>query len=92
VRISFDNPDIRLKPNMFANVSFFTPKQTMTVVPTSAIVLKNDTDRVFVEVAPWTFEPHRVEVGFQQNNQAVVKSGVKPGDRIVVKGGVLLND
>jgi cobalt-zinc-cadmium efflux system membrane fusion protein len=92
VRILFDNPEIRLKPNMFADVSFFTPRQTVPVVPTAAIILKNDTDRVFVEVAPWTFEPRRVEVGFQQNNQAVVKSGVKAGDRIVVKGGVLLND
>ena len=55
-------------------------------------MLKNDGDRVFVEVEPWMFEPRQVEVGFQQGEQAIIKSGVKAGDRVVVKGGVLLND
>jgi cobalt-zinc-cadmium efflux system membrane fusion protein len=92
VRIAFRNPDTRLKPNMFANVSFFTPKRTVTVVPTTALILKNDTDQVFVEVAPWTFEARRVETNSQQGDQAVVLNGLRPGDRVVVKGGVLLND
>ena len=92
VRIAFRNPDTRLKPNMFANVTFLTPKQMMPVVPTTALVLKNETDQVFVEVEPWKFEERPVEVGFQEGNQAVIKSGLKAGDRVVVKGGVLLND
>jgi cobalt-zinc-cadmium efflux system membrane fusion protein len=92
VRIAFQNPDIRLKPNMFANVSFFTPKRTMPVVPTMSLVLKDDTDQVFVEVEPWIFEARPVEIGFQQGDVSIVESGLKAGDRIVVKGGVLLND
>jgi len=56
------------------------------------LVLKNETDRVFVEVAPWTFEARPVEVDFQQGDQAVVEHGLNAGERIVVKGGVLLND
>ncbi|HMA73305.1 MAG TPA: efflux RND transporter periplasmic adaptor subunit [Xanthobacteraceae bacterium] len=92
VRIAFDNPDIRLKPNMFADATFVAPKQMVDVVPTSALVLKNESDQVFVEVAPWTFEARTVEVGFQQGDQAVIKSGLKASERIVVKGGVLLND
>jgi cobalt-zinc-cadmium efflux system membrane fusion protein len=92
IRIVFDNPDMKLKPNMFADATFLAPRQMMQVVPTQALVLKNETDRVFVEVAPWTFEPRPVEVGFQQGDQAVVERGLKAGERIVVKGGVLLND
>ena len=92
VRIAFPNPDIRLRPNMFANVSFITPAQTMTVIPTTALILKNDADQVFVEVEPWVFEARRVETGFQRGDGVIVKSGVKAGDRVVVKGGVLLND
>ena len=92
VRIAFPNPGIRLKPNMFANVSFITPAQPMTVVPTAALVMKDDADRVFVEVAPWTFEPRPVEIDAQQADLAIVKSGLKVGDRVVIKGGVLLND
>src|SRR6266404_723717 len=91
IRIAFDNPDMKLKPNMFADATFLAPRQTMQVVPTRALVLKEETDRVFVEVAPWTFEARPVEVGFQQGDQAVVEHGLKAGERIVVKGGVLLN-
>ena len=55
-------------------------------------MLKDDADQVFVEVAPWTFEPRRVEISFQKGDDVIVKSGVKAGERVVVKGGVLLND
>lgn len=92
VRIAFANPGVRLKPNMFANVDFLAPPQRMTVVPTTALVLKNDSDQVFVEVAPWTFQPRRVETGFQIGGEVAVKAGVKPGERVVTRGGVLLND
>jgi membrane fusion protein, heavy metal efflux system len=92
IRIAFDNPDMKLKPNMFADATFLAPRQMVQVVPTQALVLKNETDRVFVEVAPWTFEARSVEVGFQQGDQAVVERGLKAGERIVIKGGVLLND
>jgi cobalt-zinc-cadmium efflux system membrane fusion protein len=83
---------MKLKPNMFADATFLAPRQMLQVVPTQALVLKEETDRVFVEVAPWTFEPRPVEVGFQQGDQAIVERGLKAGERIVVKGGVLLND
>ena len=92
VRIAFPNPEDRLKPAMFASVTFFAAPQTVSIVPTAALVLKKDSNRVFVETAPWTFEPRPVKTGFQQGDQIVIQEGLKAGDRIVVKGGVLLND
>src|SRR5262245_43783166 len=92
VRIAFPNPGIRLKPNMFANVSFLSAPHAAATVPATALVMKNESDRVFVEVAPWTFVPRPVEVSYQQGNSAVLKSGLAAGERAVVKGGVLLND
>jgi membrane fusion protein, heavy metal efflux system len=92
VRVAFRNPDMRLKPNMFANATFLAPRRMVPIVPTTALVLREETDHVFVETAPWVFEPRRVEIGFQESDQATVSSGLKAGERIVVKGGVLLND
>lgn len=92
VRITFDNPGTRLKPGMFANVMFYTPLQRVPVVPTTALVLKEDTNQVFVEVEPWTFEARTVEPSFQQGEQVVLKSGLNAGERIVTRGGVLLGD
>jgi cobalt-zinc-cadmium efflux system membrane fusion protein len=38
------------------------------------------------------FEQRRIETSFQKGDDVIVKSGVKAGDRVVTKGGVLLND
>jgi cobalt-zinc-cadmium efflux system membrane fusion protein len=92
VRIAFDNPDTRLRPGMFATVSFVAPAQRVPVVPASALIPKDDATQVFVETAPWTFAPRNVTIGFQQGDDVVLSDGVKPGDRVVVKGGVLLGD
>jgi membrane fusion protein, heavy metal efflux system len=102
VRINIRNPAMRFKPGMFASATFFSPSQMMPVVPTSALVLKDDANQVFVEVPGdaggtsavrgKTFKAVPVEVGFEQGDVAVIQSGLKVGDRVVVKGGVLLND
>lgn len=92
VRIAFNNADMRLRPGMFANVSFHAPTQDVPVVPTSALVLKDDLNQVFVETAPWTFEARTVDIGFQQGDRVALTRGVKAGDRVVVSGGVLLGD
>jgi cobalt-zinc-cadmium efflux system membrane fusion protein len=92
VRISMENPALRFKPGMFANVTFLGPQRLLATVPTTALVLKDDTNQVFAEVAPWTFEPVSVDTGFQRGDETVIQSGLKVGERVVVKGGVLLND
>jgi cobalt-zinc-cadmium efflux system membrane fusion protein len=102
VRINIQNPTMRFKPGMFANATFFSPSQMMPVVPTSALVLKDDVNQVFVEVTADAggtpavrgkiYKAVPVEVGFEQGDVAIVQSGLKAGDRVVVKGGVLLND
>ena len=68
------------------------PKQMAPSIPASALVLKDDANQVFVEVAPWTFQARLVEIGFQQDDQVMIRSGVRAGDRVIIKGGVLLND
>jgi cobalt-zinc-cadmium efflux system membrane fusion protein len=92
VRLEFANPNVRLKPNMFANATFLARLENVPVVPTTALILRNESDQVFVEVEPWVFEPRRVDIAFQQGDQAIVARGLKAGDRVIVKGGVLLND
>jgi membrane fusion protein, heavy metal efflux system len=92
VRIAFANSDGRLKPGMFATVSFHASARRAAVVPTSALLVRDDANAVLVEVAPWTFVPRKIEIAFQQGDQAVLLSGVTAADRIVIKGGVLLGD
>lgn len=92
VRIVFENPEGKLKPNMFATVTFLTPPAQKLVVPTSALLMNNDTTTVLVETAPWTFARRVVEPGPEQDDMAPIRQGLQAGERIVIRGGVLLND
>ncbi|MGD0282216.1 MAG: efflux RND transporter periplasmic adaptor subunit [Dissulfurispiraceae bacterium] len=92
VRIAFANPGGKFKPNMFANASFNVPQKSSVFVPNSALLMDNDSTIVFVEVAPWTFIKRPVLPGYGEGEGARIDQGLNPGDRIIVKGGVLLND
>lgn len=91
VRISFDNPYGIFKLNMFATVRFFAPATQSILVPSSALFIVNDTTSVFVERAPWTFKRKLVVIDADYEGATIVR-GLEPGERIVVRGGVLLND
>jgi membrane fusion protein, heavy metal efflux system len=92
VRIEFPNPDKALKPNMFATVTFVAPPVTRITVPNSALLMTNDRTSVFVEVENWAFERRDVETAYQEGNETAIRGGLQPGDRVVVKGAVRLND
>jgi len=90
VRIAFDNPDSRLKPGMFATVSFHSKAVREMVVPAAAVVIVGDKSHVFFETAPWEFERRAIEVGDQVGDQFVVTKGLEVGQRIVTSNAVLL--
>lgn len=96
VRIRLDNPGQRLLPNMYATATFTVPAAAGAgaglVVPQSALLMNNDAISVMVEVRPWVFERRAVQLGDETDTAARVISGLKTGDRVVVRGGVLLND
>ncbi|MBV8665512.1 MAG: efflux RND transporter periplasmic adaptor subunit [Burkholderiaceae bacterium] len=95
-RIAFSNTDGKMKPNMYANVSFAIAQGGELAVPSSALLMNNDSTTVFVETAPWTFERRTVELGQEDGPEGRttvrILSGLKTGERVIVRGGVLLND
>jgi len=101
-RIAFANADGRLKPNMYASVRLAAVQNApgtaaaQASVPASALLMNNDATTVFVEVAPWTFVRRTVETGAETDtdsgNTVRIAAGLKTGERIIVRGGVLLND
>jgi cobalt-zinc-cadmium efflux system membrane fusion protein len=91
-RIAFANPDGALRPGMFANAKFLAPSKPELFVPTSALLMANETTTVFVEVMPWVFERRPIEIDHQEEDLVAVSKGLKDGDRVIVRGGVLLSD
>ncbi|MBV8247468.1 MAG: efflux RND transporter periplasmic adaptor subunit [Comamonas sp.] len=94
VRVAVDNRDGRLRPGMFARVSFDGPGRDALMVPTTALLQGNVSTRVFVDKGRTDkgarFEPRDVQVGVQQDGKVEIRSGLAAGERIVVNGGVLL--
>jgi membrane fusion protein, heavy metal efflux system len=90
VRVAVPNPTTRFKPGMFATVRFLGPAEEAILVPTAAVVQLRDSTYVYAEVAPWTFEARPVAIGAQQGDRTVIHSGVAKGNRIVVRGALLL--
>jgi cobalt-zinc-cadmium efflux system membrane fusion protein len=92
VRIAFANARHDLRPNMFATVTLLGPQGSRVVVPTSALLMNNDRTSVFVATAPWTFERRIVDPQLEEGPTVAIRSGIAAGERVVVKGGILLND
>ncbi len=92
VRVAIDNREGLFKPGMFARVSFSGASHPALLVPTTALLQSGLFTRVFVEQSPFRFESRVVSVGASVGDRVEVLSGLKAGERIVVKDGVLLND
>lgn len=91
-RIVFPNPEGLFKPNMYATAVLGVPQARQPQVPASALLMNNDSVSVFVEAEPWTFVRRAVEPGREDGDSVRIRNGLVAGERVVVRGGVLLND
>jgi Cu(I)/Ag(I) efflux system membrane fusion protein len=91
VRFEFPNPGLRLKPQMYANVSLDLHSVTGVVVPDSALIETGVRVIAFVDAGNGSFEPREVKVGVRGNGKAQVLSGVKEGEKVAVRANFLLD-
>ena len=92
LRCSVANPDRLLRPEMYARVTVLADAEQRTVrVPNSALVAEGTTTRVFIERSPGVIEARRVTLAIQDPDHAYVAEGLRPGERVVVQGALLLN-
>ena len=84
VRLEFDNADLRLKPDMFADVTIRAGRQTAAVVvPEEAVVRSGTRDQIFVVRGPGKFEPRAVKLGESSDGWVQVLEGVADGEEVV---------
>jgi len=93
VRCAVKNEDKKLKPEMFARVSFLTDDHARKAVqiPNGSIFVDGAHSYVFVETQPGSFEKRRVTVKVKGYESSFVDSGLAQGERIVSEGAFLLN-
>jgi rubrerythrin len=93
VRLEFENPDMRLKPGMFATVYIqFRRRDDVLAIPTEAILDSGRRKIVFVSVGEGRFEPREIVKGLTgDHHMTEVVSGLEEGDLVVVSGQFLLD-
>ena len=92
VRAVVPNPDGRLSPEMFAIVHIAVGDENSTVaVPLGAVIYEGDAAHVWVVNPDRSVELRPVELGLSNDRLIEVRSGLKPGDKIITKGSLFID-
>lgn len=84
------NPSGRLRPDMFGEIRCSGQAQLTPVVPAQALIYREGRVVVWRVKQPGDFEAVEVHIGRPAGEQVPILSGLRPGDRIVVDGAMLL--
>lgn len=91
VRCVIPNGDGRLKPGMFATIELESGTvRRALLVPAAAVVAVGNQHTAFVEKAAGVYQQRLIETGEEITGAVVVKSGLHEGERVVVRGSILL--
>ena len=91
VRFDFPNPELKLKPQMYADVTLDLDQAPGVSIPDSAVIDSGLRQVVFVETMPGTFEPRQIKIGVRGEGKVQVLAGVSAGERVVIKANFLLD-
>jgi len=91
IRVELSNPDLALKPGMYATIRFRAAGRQALSVPRSAVLATGERTFVFVTDSDGMFTPRNVSVGTATDEQVEILSGLAPGERVVASGTFLLD-
>ncbi|MDT8363766.1 MAG: efflux RND transporter periplasmic adaptor subunit [Nitrosomonas sp.] len=92
VRLEFDNTELLLKPDMFAEVSIYAGKQmSALVIPSEAVIRSGTRDKVLVVRSAGKFEPRTITAGIASEGKVIVLEGLKEGEEIVTSSQFLID-
>jgi len=91
VRLVMANSGLALKPGMYVNVDIAAELGRQLVVPGSAILHSGQRAVAFIDRGEGNLEPRTVTTGPQVDDEIVILSGLKPGDRVVSSANFLID-
>jgi len=90
-RIELKNPDWRLAPGMFVNVTLSGPTTDALWVPSEALIQTGRRAVVMLAGADGTFQPAEVEAGIEHDGRTQITRGLTEGQRVVASGQFLID-
>jgi Cu(I)/Ag(I) efflux system membrane fusion protein len=91
VRLDIQNPDLKLKPDMYVDLVLDMDMGRSLVVPVSAIIPTGKRNIAFVDKGDGKLEPRVLELGGKFGDAYAVKSGLKEGERVVASANFLID-
>ncbi|MBA4054508.1 MAG: efflux RND transporter periplasmic adaptor subunit [Marivirga sp.] len=90
IRAMIENPELKFKPGMQAQVFFTHSSRNALAIPIDAVIRDGKGTHVYVETGTNTFQPRMVKTGLEDFEQVEITEGLKEGDRIAITGAYLL--
>ena len=93
MRLTFNNPDLILKPDMHVTVNIISDLgKNILALPQEAVIRTGVRNIVFVELEKGQFEPRQVKLGATSDDGYVeVLQGLLRGEDVVTSGQFLLD-
>ena len=92
VRLSFPNPGLVLKPNMYASIKIYaTPLKSRLYIPNESLIHRGDGSHVLLALGNGKFRPQSVVVGIESEDNTEIISGLDQGDNVVVSAQFLID-
>ncbi len=91
VRFEFQNPQEKLKPEMYANVEIKVHLGKKLAVPEGAIIDTGVRQVAIIDKGNGYFEPREVKVGSKVEGYYEVIKGLKAGERVVTSASFLVD-
>jgi Cu(I)/Ag(I) efflux system membrane fusion protein len=90
VRVELANPELELRPGMYASVQLAADPEPRVQVPVSAVVYTGPRRLVFLDQGEGRFCPPEIRVGVARKRMYEVLEGLSPGDRVATSGVFLI--
>jgi len=92
VRMVFENPELLLRPDMFADILIRADRQDdVMVIPSEAVIRSGEETQVFVVSAPGRFEPRLVDLGIESGGRVIVLEGLQAGEEVVTSAQFMID-
>ena len=92
VRIELPNPELLLKPAMFAQVELpVSARGAVVTIPVSAVIDSGTRQSVLIELGAGRFEPRTVRLGARSEQRVEIVEGVREGESVVVAANFLID-
>ena len=91
VRVEIDNPNRELRHKLYAEATVALEAPEVVAVPRTAILWPGSNPRVYIEQGKGAYQQRRVILGRAGDDMWEVLEGVKPGERVVASGNMLID-